>query len=131
MTAGTAQKISNAVLSCAAGFASFLFSLTALLYFGLPAVGLSLSGFASAWLSDHPAGKRLEQCFKYVEIVAISTPSFVGTIPNPLPTPTLTPTFFTPVFVPGAWSCTRNKLICSDCDRSTSWTKLSTAAAKD
>src|SRR5690349_17303088 len=32
MTAGTAQKISNAVLSCAAGFASFMFSLTALLY---------------------------------------------------------------------------------------------------
>ncbi len=32
MTAGTAQKISNAILSCAAGFASFLFSLTALLY---------------------------------------------------------------------------------------------------
>jgi diguanylate cyclase (GGDEF)-like protein len=32
MTAGTAQKFSNAILSCAAGFASFLFSLTALLY---------------------------------------------------------------------------------------------------
>jgi diguanylate cyclase (GGDEF)-like protein len=32
MKAGTAQKISNAVLSGAAGFASFLFSLTALLY---------------------------------------------------------------------------------------------------
>ena len=32
MKAGTAQKISNAVLSCVAGFASFLFSLTALLY---------------------------------------------------------------------------------------------------
>jgi diguanylate cyclase (GGDEF)-like protein len=32
MTAATAQKISNAVLSCAAGLASFLFSLTALLY---------------------------------------------------------------------------------------------------
>ena len=32
MTAGTAQKISNAVLSCAAGIASFLFSLAALLY---------------------------------------------------------------------------------------------------
>ncbi|HET8749781.1 MAG TPA: EAL domain-containing protein [Sphingomicrobium sp.] len=32
MTAGTAQKISNAILSCAAGFASFLFSLGALLY---------------------------------------------------------------------------------------------------
>jgi diguanylate cyclase (GGDEF)-like protein len=32
MTAGTAQKISNAILSCAAGFASFLFSLTALVY---------------------------------------------------------------------------------------------------
>jgi diguanylate cyclase len=32
MKAGTAQKISNAVLSCAAGFASFIFSLTALLY---------------------------------------------------------------------------------------------------
>src|SRR5947209_4357718 len=32
MTAGTAQKISNAVLSCTAGFASFLFSLAALLY---------------------------------------------------------------------------------------------------
>src|SRR3954453_10268788 len=32
MTAGTAQKISNAVLSCGAGVASFLFSLTALLY---------------------------------------------------------------------------------------------------
>src|SRR5919107_5523993 len=32
MTAGTAQKISNAVLSCTAGIASFLFSLGALLY---------------------------------------------------------------------------------------------------
>jgi diguanylate cyclase (GGDEF)-like protein len=32
MKAGTAQKISNAILSCAAGFASFLFSLTALVY---------------------------------------------------------------------------------------------------
>jgi diguanylate cyclase (GGDEF)-like protein len=32
MKAGTAQKFSNAALSCAAGFASFLFSLTALLY---------------------------------------------------------------------------------------------------
>ncbi len=32
MKAGTAQKVSNAMLSCAAGFASFLFSLTALLY---------------------------------------------------------------------------------------------------
>ena len=32
MKAGTAQKISNAVLSCAAGIASFLFSLTALVY---------------------------------------------------------------------------------------------------
>lgn len=32
MTAGTAQKISNAVLSCTAGLASFLFSLAALLY---------------------------------------------------------------------------------------------------
>src|SRR6476619_3805412 len=32
MTAGTGQKFSNAVLSCAAGAASFLFSLTALLY---------------------------------------------------------------------------------------------------
>jgi diguanylate cyclase len=32
MKAGTAQKISNAVLSCAAGVASFLFSLAALLY---------------------------------------------------------------------------------------------------
>ena len=32
MTAGTTQKISNAILSCAAGLASFLFSLTALLY---------------------------------------------------------------------------------------------------
>jgi len=32
MTAGTAQKISNAILSCTAGVASFLFSLTALLY---------------------------------------------------------------------------------------------------
>jgi diguanylate cyclase len=32
MKAGTAQRISNAILSCAAGFASFLFSLTALLY---------------------------------------------------------------------------------------------------
>ena len=32
MTAGTAQKISNAILSCAAGAASFLFSLGALLY---------------------------------------------------------------------------------------------------
>lgn len=32
MKAGTAQKISNAVLSCTAGFASFIFSLAALLY---------------------------------------------------------------------------------------------------
>jgi len=32
MKAGTAQKISNAILSCAAGFASFLFSLAALIY---------------------------------------------------------------------------------------------------
>jgi diguanylate cyclase (GGDEF)-like protein len=32
MTAGTAQKISNAILSCAAGIASFLFSLGALLF---------------------------------------------------------------------------------------------------
>ena len=32
MKAGTAQKISNAILSCAAGAASFLFSLGALLY---------------------------------------------------------------------------------------------------
>jgi diguanylate cyclase (GGDEF)-like protein len=32
MTAGTAQKVSNAILSCAAGLASFLFSLTALIY---------------------------------------------------------------------------------------------------
>jgi diguanylate cyclase len=32
MKAGTAQKISNAILSCAAGFASFVFSLCALLY---------------------------------------------------------------------------------------------------
>lgn len=32
MKAGTAQKISNAILSCAAGLASFIFSLTALLY---------------------------------------------------------------------------------------------------
>jgi diguanylate cyclase (GGDEF)-like protein len=32
MKAGMAQKISNTVLSCAAGLASFLFSLTALLY---------------------------------------------------------------------------------------------------
>src|SRR5690348_4067557 len=32
MKAGTAQKVSNAILSCAAGFASFLFSLAALLY---------------------------------------------------------------------------------------------------
>src|SRR5437870_3953772 len=32
MTAGKAQKISNAILSCVAGAASFLFSLVALLY---------------------------------------------------------------------------------------------------
>ena len=32
MKAGTAQKMSNAILSCAAGFASFLFSLGALIY---------------------------------------------------------------------------------------------------
>ena len=32
MKAGTAQKISNAILSCVAGFASFIFSLTALFY---------------------------------------------------------------------------------------------------
>src|SRR4051812_10764552 len=32
MTAGTAQKISNTILSCAAGLASFLFSLAALVY---------------------------------------------------------------------------------------------------
>ena len=32
MKTGTAQKISNAILSCAAGIASFIFSLMALLY---------------------------------------------------------------------------------------------------
>src|SRR5258708_38319434 len=32
MKAGTAQKISNAILSCAAGFAAFLFSLIAFLF---------------------------------------------------------------------------------------------------
>ena len=32
MKAGTAEKLSNTILSCAAGFASFLFSLGALLY---------------------------------------------------------------------------------------------------
>ena len=32
MKAGTAQKLSNAILSCAAGLASFIFSLAALLY---------------------------------------------------------------------------------------------------
>ncbi len=32
MKAGTAQKVSNAILSCAAGLASFLFSLAALVY---------------------------------------------------------------------------------------------------
>src|SRR4051795_7697167 len=32
MKAGTAQKISNAILSCAAGLAAFIFSLAALLY---------------------------------------------------------------------------------------------------
>ena len=32
MKAGTAEKISNTILSCVAGFASFIFSLTALLY---------------------------------------------------------------------------------------------------
>ncbi len=32
MQAGTAQKVSNAILSCAAGLASFIFSLAALLY---------------------------------------------------------------------------------------------------
>jgi diguanylate cyclase (GGDEF)-like protein len=32
MKAGSAQKISNTILSCTAGFASFLFSLTALIY---------------------------------------------------------------------------------------------------
>lgn len=32
MKAGTAQKVSNAILSCSAGLASFIFSLTALLY---------------------------------------------------------------------------------------------------
>jgi diguanylate cyclase (GGDEF)-like protein len=32
MKAGTAQKLSNAMLSCAAGFASFIFSLAALIY---------------------------------------------------------------------------------------------------
>jgi len=32
MKPGTAQKLSNAILSCVAGFASFIFSLTALLY---------------------------------------------------------------------------------------------------
>ncbi|MGH6658016.1 MAG: putative bifunctional diguanylate cyclase/phosphodiesterase [Sphingomicrobium sp.] len=32
MKSGAAQKISNAILSCAAGFASFIFSLSALLY---------------------------------------------------------------------------------------------------
>ena len=32
MKAGTAQKFSNAILSCAAGIASFVFSLGAMLY---------------------------------------------------------------------------------------------------
>src|SRR6478752_10776068 len=32
MKAGTAQKISNAILSCTAGFAAFLFSLVAFLF---------------------------------------------------------------------------------------------------
>ena len=32
MKSGTAQKISNLILSCAAGLASFIFSLSALLY---------------------------------------------------------------------------------------------------
>ena len=32
MKSGAAQKFSNAILSCAAGFASFIFSLSALLY---------------------------------------------------------------------------------------------------
>src|SRR6478735_6181730 len=42
MTAGTAQKISNAILSCAAGIASVLFSLAALVYLTMPKVAAAV-----------------------------------------------------------------------------------------
>ena len=60
MTAGTAQKISNAVLSCAAGIASFLFSLTALLYltaFDLKIVAALVAG-AFCLLVSYIASER-------------------------------------------------------------------------
>ena len=37
-------------------------------------------GYAAAWLSLHPAGLRLGTLFDYVQIVACSTPAFVGTV---------------------------------------------------
>jgi hypothetical protein len=37
-------------------------------------------GYASAWLSVHPAGRRLGRLFQFVQIVALSTPSFTGTV---------------------------------------------------
>ena len=60
MTAGTAQKISNAVLSCAAGIASFLFSLSALLYltaFDLKIVAALVAG-AFCLLVSYIASER-------------------------------------------------------------------------
>lgn len=34
--------------------------------------------YALAWLQQHPAGLRLQGLFKYVQVVALSTPLFVG-----------------------------------------------------
>jgi diguanylate cyclase (GGDEF)-like protein len=60
MKAGTAQKISNAILSCAAGFASFVFSLAALLYITeLPEkILVSISAGAFCLLITYIASER-------------------------------------------------------------------------
>ena len=63
MKAGTAQKISNAFLSCAAGAASFLFSLAALLYlteFDQKVVAALIAG-AFCLLISYIASERPEQ----------------------------------------------------------------------
>lgn len=60
MKAGTAQQISNAILSCAAGFASFVFSLCALLYltsFDLKIVAALVAG-AFCLLVSYVASER-------------------------------------------------------------------------
>ena len=60
MRAGTAQKISNAILSCAAGFASFLFSLGALLYLTAfdEKILAALAAGAFCLLISYVAGER-------------------------------------------------------------------------